>query len=69
MRVFLETGEVLFGLFANNIVIKTGHEVLPKSEQIKTELFSNGLGGLFSRVRTTKSNICEAYFCRKLDIF
>ena len=41
----------------------------PWSEQIRTEFFSNGLGGLFSQVKTTKTNVCSAYFKRKLDIF
>ena len=45
------------------------NELLPWSELIKTEFFSIGLGGLFSQVRTTKTNICEAYSRRKLDIF
>ena len=45
------------------------NEKLPWAELIKTELFSHGLGGLFSHVTTTKSNICEAYIQRKLDIF
>ena len=41
----------------------------PWSEQIRTEFFTNGLGGLFSQVKTTKTNVCSAYFKRKLDIF
>jgi hypothetical protein len=41
----------------------------PWSELIKTELFSIGLGGLFSQVKTTKTNISSTYFRRKLDIF
>ena len=41
------------------------NENLPWSELIKTELFSIGLGGL----ETTKTNICQAYIQRKLDIF
>ena len=42
---------------------------LPWAELIKTELFSNGLGGLFTNVKTTKRNICETYMRRKLDMF
>ena len=41
----------------------------PWTERIKTELFSIGLGGLYSQVKTTKTNVCNAYFRRKLDIF
>ena len=41
----------------------------PWPELIKTELFSIGLGGLYSQVKTTKTNISNAYFRRKLDIF
>ena len=41
----------------------------PWSELIRTELFSIGLGGLFSQVKTTKTNVCNAYFRRKLDTF
>ena len=36
---------------------------------MKTELFSIGLGSLFSQVKTTKTSVCNAYFRRKLDIF
>ena len=41
----------------------------PWTERIKTEFFSIGLGGLYSQVKTTKTNVCNAYFRRKLDIF
>ena len=50
-------------------VLESQTGALPWPEGIKTEFFSVGLGGLFSRVRTVKTNVGEAYFARKLDIF
>ena len=45
------------------------NEKYPWSELIRADFFSIGLGGLFSQVKTTKSNVCNVYFRRKLDIF
>ena len=45
------------------------NESHPWPDLIKAEFFSIGLGGLYSQVKTTKTNICNAYFRRKLDIF
>ena len=44
-------------------------EKYPWPELIRADFFSIGLGGLFSQVKTTKTNVCNVYFRRKLDIF